>query len=68
MTAIRKFITDLGKEMVSDSGKITIPRYGMWSNENHHKERVIETSNDLDYLLFKYGKNIPVFKMKKGIR
>ena len=52
-------ITDFGASIEMedvDTGEITsLPRYGVWGEAGRGKHEVIETGNDLEYLLKKYG-------------
>ncbi len=48
------FVTDLGDDVTN--GDYPIERYGVWAyDEIKGKDQVLETSNDLEYLLNKYN-------------
>jgi len=68
METYNVFVTDNGKIMKSTDGLISIDRYGVWqksTKERNYKAEVIETSNDLNYLLEKYELKLEnVFKIK----
>ena len=65
----RKFITDLGPNMVITSealGEMKISRYGVWASPTRNsKAHVIATGDDLDALQREHGPNLPVTKVGK---
>lgn len=53
------FITDFGQSLEARDAKtgevnMVIPRYGYWDDKGRGKPEVIESSDDLDYLMKKY--------------
>lgn len=61
-----KFITDFGRsydpQERSGKGAAHIAQYAVWGDTGRGKPEVIETSDDLDYLLDKYG-DLKIVKM-----
>jgi hypothetical protein len=55
-------ITDFGAALEMEdvaTGEIsTLPRYGVWAEAGRGKHEVVETGDDLEYLLKKYGLTI----------
>jgi hypothetical protein len=56
---MQNFITDNGseqplKDTLTGEVAMMLPRYGVWGDLGRGKPEVVETSNDLQYLLNKY--------------
>jgi hypothetical protein len=56
-------ITDFGKKLKSECGTIELNQYAAWEVKSDITKRVVETSDDLNYLMDKYNTN-KVVKMK----
>jgi len=65
------FITDFGAPIPIDPnagdnaelGFDSLPRYGVWGDTGRGKPQVIDTGNDLEALLAKYGQHLKVQKI-----